>query len=206
MKSEKWEPVAGFESLYAVSDQGRVKSFDRTINRKDGSIELKKGRIMKPSMSAYGYQILSLCDNGKRTTAIVHRLVAMAFLGASNGRHVNHIDFNRTNNSVNNLEWVTPKENTAHSIRSGRWNMCHKGETALAINNPKRASKLTASDVAEIRAACAAGEYQYVIAKRYGILQGTVSKIKRGATWGNEVRHGSRVTSENWPHPLTTNQ
>lgn len=199
MTFEIWRPVAKFEALYEISDAGRVRSFDRTIYRKDGSVELKKGRIMKPSLSAYGYQIVSLCDHGKRTMAIVHRLVAMAFLGDPNGRHVNHIDFNKTNNSVNNLEWVTPKENTAHSIRSGRWNMCHKGETALAINNPTRATKLSASDVAEIRSACTRGEPQLAIAKRYGIFQGTVSKIKRGAIWSNEVRHGSRITSDHWP-------
>jgi len=191
MKSEKWKPVTGFESLYAVSDKGRVKSFDRTIYRKDGSVEVKKGRIMKQSVSAQGYLIVSLCNQCMRTIAKVHRLVAVAFIGPANDLHVNHIDCNKKHNASVNLEWVTPQQNTAHSIGLGRWNGLHKNKMILAAHNPRRAVKLSADDVAEIRAACSHGEPQHAIATRYGITQASVSRIKRGVSWSNEVCHGA---------------
>ena len=195
MKNEQWMPIVmtGFTGLYEVSDAGQVRSLDRVINRKDGSSEFKLGRVLKPAKSASGYCFIALANQGRRKLIVVHRLVATAFIGQSNGKHVNHIDFDKTNNAVENLEWVSPKENTAHSINSGRWEKLHKNKMILASRNPKRATKLTSDDVSAIRSACASGEYQHEIAKRYGIIQSTVSKIKRGAIWSDEVRHGVHI-------------
>lgn len=107
--NEIWVPIAGFENTYEISNLGRVKSF-----------KYGKERIMKTPVSDNGYEILILCKNGVHYKKSVHRLVANAFVpNPEFKREVNHIDGNKRNNSVTNLEWVTPSENQIHSRKTG---------------------------------------------------------------------------------------
>lgn len=82
-----------------------------------GTVYSKYGRPLKPSVNPRGYAVVNMMINGKRVGATVHSLVAKQFLGCHDPikTQVNHIDGNKLNNNVNNLEWVTPLENVGHS-------------------------------------------------------------------------------------------
>lgn len=109
---EVWKDVVGYEGLYQVSSQGRVKSLDR----KDCRGNRIKGKIIKPLPINSGYLMVHLRNReGERKGKLVHRIVAEAFLIAlKNETQVDHIDENKVNNRVDNLRWVTPKVNTNH--------------------------------------------------------------------------------------------
>lgn len=96
----EYRKIAGFP--YSVSDKGEVRN-DRT------------GNFVKPILSNSGYYRVRLWDHGKNKNFFVHRLVAIAFVPNSNNKpEVNHIDGDKTNNVVANLEWVTGAENKRH--------------------------------------------------------------------------------------------
>lgn len=100
----EWKLIEGFGGTYSVSNYGEVRN-NRT------------GKLMKPRKNEKGYLRISLTTNGKQKCMRVHRLVAQAFIpNPENKPEVNHIDFDKENNCVNNLEWVTGKENTNHSL------------------------------------------------------------------------------------------
>lgn len=99
---EVWKPVKNFEGLYEVSNLGRVKGLNRI--KPDG--HRQKGMIRKSHLTPDGYAIVRLSKDGKSYTRKVHRMVATAFLdNPDNLKEVNHIDEDKTNNNVNNLEW-----------------------------------------------------------------------------------------------------
>ena len=100
--------VNGFEGLYSVTTDGRVISHQRN-------------RELKPKVDRYGYKVVSLSKGGSSYHFTVHRLVALAFLEKPIGKDcVNHIDENKLNNDVSNLEWVTVAENNNHGTRNER--------------------------------------------------------------------------------------
>ena len=100
----EWKLIDGFGGVYSVSNYGDVKN-NRT------------GKLMKPRKNEKGYLHIGLTKNGKQKSMRVNRLVAQAFIpNPENKSQVNHIDFNRENNCVSNLEWVTSKENTQYSV------------------------------------------------------------------------------------------
>lgn len=107
---EIWKPVVGYKGLYEVSTYGRVRSLDR-IEFVDGRKKVRfKGQFLKQH-PARVYLYVSLCVNGKRKRRAIHKIVSLAFMGPSH-LQVNHIDHDKTNNHLNNLEYVTPRENT----------------------------------------------------------------------------------------------
>lgn len=105
---EKWRDIPGYEGFYQVSDLGNVRS-----------IRFNKIRNMK-SWDSHGYRAVELCMNNNRYTVGIHRLVALTFIpNPENKPEVNHKDRNKSNNNVENLEWVTQSENVAHAYRHG---------------------------------------------------------------------------------------
>lgn len=124
---EDWKPIKGYEGKYEVSSFGRVKSLSRTVytvwrNGEEGTY-FQEGRILalkECTRNNKGYQTykqVCLSDNGKHEYCLVHRLVAEAFIPKVPGKNfVNHIDGNKHNNCVDNLERVTQKENVRHSF------------------------------------------------------------------------------------------
>ena len=105
---EEWRDIPGYESFYQVSNLGNVRS-----------IRFNKIRNMK-SWDSNGYRAVELYLNNNGYTVGIHRLVALAFIpNPENKPEVNHKDRNRSNNNVENLEWVTQSENIAHAYRSG---------------------------------------------------------------------------------------
>ena len=112
MIKEYWKPVVGYEGLYMVSNWGRVKSFDRWVKSRNGSVRFCKGRILKPLTSSSGYLYVNLYKNNIKKEYLVHRLVAEAFIdNPDNLFQVNHRDENKLNNNVDNLEWCDAKYN-----------------------------------------------------------------------------------------------
>ena len=101
---ETWKPIAGYENYYEVSNLGRVRN-------------IKRNKIVKSYTNKNGYQRVQLSLNKKKLNYMVHRLVASAFLPKPENKDViNHKDYDRSNNSVENLEWLTFKENTHYSM------------------------------------------------------------------------------------------
>lgn len=113
--AEEWRPVAGWESLYEVSNLGRVKSLPRRVG-----VKRFPGKILKGGPHPYGYRYVWLCKGGKHTHAYVHRLVLTAFARpAVDGEYALHADGDGGNNALHNLRWGTPAENSNDSRSHG---------------------------------------------------------------------------------------
>lgn len=103
---ELWKPVPDYEGLYEVSNYGRVKNS-------------LTGQIMTGTINSYGYRVYRLSKGQNRKDFKGHRMVALAFLPTIPGKNdVNHKDGDKLNNSVDNLEWVTRRENNYHARNS----------------------------------------------------------------------------------------
>ena len=121
MTEEIWRPVVGYEGLYEVSSYGRVRSMDRYVKYSNGRINLHKGRILSPGKDTNGYLQVILTCNGKHKSIKVHRLIVQAFIpNPDNLLEVNHKDEDKTNNSVDNLEWCTRKYNINYGSRKDK--------------------------------------------------------------------------------------
>ena len=124
--SEIWKDIEGYEGLYQVSNLGRVRSLGRTIQRRTrwGTMAPYRveGRMLKILSASYNACYVHLFDmNGKSTNHTVHRLVAKAFIpNPNNLSDVNHKDENRTNNNVENLEWMSHVDNCNYGTRNER--------------------------------------------------------------------------------------
>lgn len=118
---EEWRQVVGFEGLYSVSNLGRVRSEEREVPGKLGSTRLLPEKELSLCLQHGRRFLVGFRKNGERSNHFVHRLVAGSFIPNPNGKpEVNHIDNNPLNNRVDNLEWVTHKENMEHSAKQGR--------------------------------------------------------------------------------------
>lgn len=131
---EIWEDIIGYAGLYQISDLGNVKSLDRWIyGRGRKKKQLRHGIIMKPKTDRYGYLSIQLMKEDIRRHITVHRLVALSFIpNPENKPQVNHIDGNKKNNKVYNLEWNTPKENVTHAYKIGKGGDVSRGKHGMA--------------------------------------------------------------------------
>ena len=119
---EEWKDIEGFEGLYQASSEGRIRSLDREVAGNAGSVQFRKGKMMKPAMDRGGYLQVQLYKEGKRKWFKVHRLVYSAFCGEiPNELQVNHIDEDKTNNKLENLNLMTPKQNSNWGTRNERF-------------------------------------------------------------------------------------
>lgn len=119
--SEEWRFIPSLDGYMQVSNFGNVRSVDREVLRIDTKTLVKqKGRNIKLSIDKYGYQRIYTSVNGVKSYIRVHRAVALTFIpNPCNYPQVNHIDGNKQNNHIFNLEWCTNSENMIHSINTG---------------------------------------------------------------------------------------
>jgi hypothetical protein len=159
---EEWR--AFFDGTYEVSNLGQVR-------RAAAGRRTHTGRLLKPTLLRIGYYKVSPVLNGKNRQLYIHRLVAEAFLGSCpDGAEVNHIDGDKTNNRLDNLEYVSHLGNMRHARRLD-----------LLIRGERHGqSKLSDEQAQQIRDARAAGESGASVARRFGIAQSTVSQIYTG--------------------------
>jgi hypothetical protein len=179
---ENWKPVSfeGIDPLerYEISDYGRIRRF---------MAKTQSWKIHNPS-NVNGYAYFSFrtneTDKGRsRITKSLHRLVAENFIGTPKGDNNNviHKDFDKWNNNVSNLMWVTKKDMFAHSRKSPR--------TAAAIERRKGEitnAKLTETDVIRLKKKLKRGKNPlYKIAKEFGITHTQLNRIRRGENWAH---------------------
>jgi len=169
---ELWKEIKGYKG-YEVSNLGRIKSNDMIANSKNNSTQIRKGRILKLKNESNGYQRVMLKQG--RSTLLVHRLVALAFIKNQEKKpHLNHKDGNKQNNLVENLEWVTPKENVIHSWNNG------------FIDCSKIGRKLTFQQAKVIRNTYPQVHSLTLFAKKYDVSLDTISKIINNQTYIRE--------------------
>ncbi|MBZ9633045.1 NUMOD4 domain-containing protein [Clostridium sp. FP1] len=171
---EVWKDIKGYEGLYQISNTGKVKS----LNRLDNVGSHHQERILKPCLSNKGYLFVGIYRNCKRKPVYIHKLVAQYFTDNSYSKvQVNHLDGNKQNNLLNNLEWCSPSENIRHAHKNG-------------LSNPVRGeqvgtSKLTKEEAAEIKAMKNKGISQKSIGGLFNISQQEVCKIHNNKCWVN---------------------
>lgn len=134
---EEWRKIKDFE-YYEVSNKGNIRSLDRIVNHNFGGKAIKKGKILKKDKKALGYLGICLVRDKKCYKKLIHRLVAQAFIpNPNNLLQVNHIDGNKENNNVNNLEWCTAKENENHARTTNLKNMISLIENIKKANSKR---------------------------------------------------------------------
>jgi hypothetical protein len=196
---EEWCEI--WDGFYEVSSLGNMR-------RAKPGISTFVGRPIKPVASATGYAMVALCSRepGRRQpTRYLHRLVIEAFRGpCPDGHVVNHIDGNKQNNALSNLEYVTHQENSRHALANlprfrgpKKEKMPLKGQQTGDRHWSKRmpervargermgASKLTEASVAQIKIRLAAGEQQKSLALEFGVSIAQLSRIARGKRWAH---------------------
>jgi hypothetical protein len=168
--NEIWKPIIGFVGFYEVSNCGRVRSVDRTLKQirhgKECNVFLK-GIDIKPSAETNKYLGVTLYKKniGKRRN--IHCLVAETFIGGiRSGDEVNHLDHNKQNNTLENLEIVSRRANQDYSMV-----------------RYKMAKKLNRDQVLQIKYALAWGEKSAALAKQFGVSRININAISFGKTW-----------------------
>ena len=173
-RTEVWKDIVGYEGLYQVSSFGRVKSLDKLIKGKSGSLVPRKEKALRLDIDVDGYLIATLTKDNNSKKYKVHRLVAMNFIPNSFKKsQVNHIDNVRNNNKVSNLKWGTPSENSKHM------RMCDRQAKGDKIGN----SKLNEEKVTKIRDLISKKIPYKAIAKKFSVYPGTIQKIRSRTTW-----------------------
>lgn len=164
MTEEIYKSVVGYEGFYEVSNLGNIRSLPRG----------KKGKVKQMKPTKQHYYNIDLCKHGEIKRWLMHRLIAIAFIpNPENKPMVNHIDGNKHNNRLDNLEWVTGSENQKHAVRIG---------IKSAKGTKNSSCKLTEKQVLEILV----NKSPYpVISEQYGISISTVSNIKTGYSWSH---------------------
>lgn len=170
--------IDGYDGAYSISSSGQVMSNAREKRVKGCGVGFVSPSIKQHQVNNCGYAVVRLYKNSKVKTHLVHRLVAAAFLLNDEGKlQVNHIDGNKLNNDVSNLEWVTGSENCRHAIDSGLYEVA-RGER-------RASSKLTSKDVLCILQRISEGESHKSIASDFPVTAKTIGKISRGETWSH---------------------
>lgn len=176
--NEIWKDIPDYEGYYQVSNLGRVRSLDRTLtltSRGATYSRTKKGCVLAPSLQR-GYYFVSLYRQLKPFRIAVHALVAQAFIGdRPKGFQVNHLDGNKLNNSFDNLEYCSPKENTRHAHATG---LCDS-----KIGDNHHAAILRSVDIPVILDRLRRGDTCQKVADDYGVARYSITAISKGKLW-----------------------
>ena len=171
--SELWQPVVGWEGLYEVSNQGRVRSLDRVC--RNG--KKRKGQLLAGCISQDGYYwTFGLCRNGKSKCRTAHSLVAEAFLGPRpEGCYILHGEKGSLNNTPENLRYGTPLENMRDKYKDG----------TVPYGTKHGNARLTEEKVLEARKRWREGEPQINIAREFNVAARTLHRAIHGMTWAH---------------------
>lgn len=132
-KKECWVDIPNYEGLYQISNYGRVRSLKKWCGNKQISKYIDEIKVLKPMDNGNGYLYIFLNKHRKRKRFYIHRLVAMMFLKKEgNSNVVNHKDFNKKNNHVENLEWCTQRHNVIYSTKNMQ--KPHKSQVSKITN------------------------------------------------------------------------
>lgn len=197
IETETWKPVCGYEGLYEISDKGRVKSLAKEVRHPSGAlIRMQPERIMKIMKNAKGYEFADLYKDGKRFHGTVHRMVLSAFCPVENmdSLTVNHKDFDKSNNTLENLEWTTNYENIQHSVDAGKHH-AKTNKNKSPFFSTKKNHKLKPEDVVEIRNLLDRGTKLKEISDRYSVSESLISNIKNNKMWVNYEWESENVNS-----------
>lgn len=170
--NEIWIPIKNYENSYEISNKGKIRSLDRVIIRSDARTSRRKGGVLKPCKVKCGYFMIQL---GRRNYYYLYRLIAMHFVSKKEDQNfVNHLDGNKLNNDLNNLEWCTQAENNRHANATG---LSAKGESiAGAILNP--------AIVIKIRNLYDTGKHsQSALGRMFNCAQPTILNVVNKRTW-----------------------
>lgn len=171
MEVEIWKDIEGFENKYQISNLGNVK----TLDRYDSLGRFHKSKLLKISIEKDGYEYITLLGNkGATKSFFIHRLVVHAFMTNLNDLpQINHKDGNKTNNKVDNLEWLTAKQNVRHALRTG---LRKSGE-----NHPW--AILTNYQVQQVPVLLEQGLTQKAISKLYNVSYSCIKNICQKRKW-----------------------
>lgn len=168
-----WKDINDFAGLYEVSTEGQVRSKTRIITDSCEHTYTLQGKILCPNVIKNGYLVVYLRKNGQTIPRYVHRLVAEVFLpNPGNLPTVNHINGDKRDCSLSNLEWASYSQNNEHAYDSG---LKPSGEEFYN-------AKLTIEDVREIRSNGKYATYKQ-IGQRYGVAAGTIRDVLLYRTW-----------------------
>lgn len=177
MNNEIWRDVVGYEGIYQVSNNGIVKS----LKRPNSLGVIRKERILKPAINKRGYRFIATQDCKSK---VIHRLVAEAFIGpAPTEKHIiNHKNAIKTDNRVDNLEWVTQRENVIHALKLGL-RVTHNGEAHhnASITN-KQANEIRELYKKKNKWDCTHKK----LAEKYGVSTSVIYKILKGISYKEE--------------------
>lgn len=177
--NEIWKDIIGYKGLYQISNLCRLKVLTKTVYATGKKPYEQKESILGGSLNNNGYLVFTLYKNKKKKGYPAHRLLALHFLpNPENKPQINHIDGNKLNNSLNNIEWCTIKENAVHAFKTG-----------LRVNPKGEAhggSKLTDEKVIEIINKYKTGLISYrQLGVEYGVSSFIVYSIVRRKSWSH---------------------
>lgn len=179
---EIWKDIEGYEGRYQVSNYGNVKSLYQEYYGGHGKKQLiiRPEKLMALNKNNHGYIQVTLCKDGKYKSKKVHRLVLEAFtINPEYKPQVNHINGNKIDNHLDNLEWCTSKENIVHGIET-----LHNKR---ACGEKQHLAKLNDELVIELRNKMKNGISPYKLAPEYGLDVRTIYRIKNNETWRHVI-------------------
>lgn len=173
LDTSTWASVLGYEGYYEISTSGQIRSLDRSIVTASGE-RFIKGKLLRAKNNGYGYKFVLLCKDGIKRCGYIHRLVAQAFHpNPENKPQVNHINGDKEDNTVQNLEWVTPSENSMHAYETGLY---------FNIGKVKRFTRAV-FDKRTLKYYPTAKEAANDLGKNYSSLRGMLKGRRRNSTF-----------------------
>lgn len=162
---EIWKDIQGYEGYYQVSNLGKVRSLTREVKRLDSKKGFYESRILKLAKDQKGYLRVVLTKESKRKTFKVHRVVCDHFLPDSiDGKEINHLDGDKTNNALYNLEICSSSQNAIHAIKTGL----------------RKSVKLNESKVLEIRSSYLS---DFDLADKFNVTVSNIRHVKNFKSW-----------------------
>jgi len=175
---EIWKDIIGYEGLYEISNLGNVMAKEKTVPNVNGTRIMERTlpkRLLKPQSDRYGYFKVNLYRHSKMTAKTIHRLVGVAFIpNPENKPCINHIDYNKGNNFIENLEWCDHEYNYNHSK--------DRIKKSMKSGENHHTTTLTNEQVIEIKKLKGI-KRNFEIAIMFGVSQPLICDIMKGKKW-----------------------